>query len=102
MTQRLSDIKSVSVVVPLYNEEENVSALYGAIKPVLAGLGVDYEMVFVDDGSTDGTLGILEDLEAKDNRVVVLGMRRNFGQTAGLAAGFDHAAGDVIVTMDGG
>lgn len=94
----------ISVVIPLYNEEENIKSLYGALKPVLEGLereGKRCEVLFVDDGSTDGTLGALEELQSADPEVRVLSFRRNFGQTAAFAAGFDHAEGDVIVTMDG-
>ncbi|MDA8169611.1 MAG: glycosyltransferase family 2 protein [Nitrospiraceae bacterium] len=92
--------KNLSIVVPLYNEEENVKPLYAALKPVLDGMGVDYEIVFVDDGSSDGTLHTLAGLSADPN-VVVIEFRRNFGQTAAFAAGFDHARGEVIITMDG-
>jgi glycosyltransferase involved in cell wall biosynthesis len=94
-------MKELSIVIPLYNEEENIRPLYVSLKPVLDGTGKDYEVLFVDDGSTDGTLGELERIAAGDPRVVVLSFRRNFGQTAAFAAGFDHATGDVIVTMDG-
>ncbi len=61
----------------------------------------EYEILFVDDGSTDRTLSILEEIQSKDNRVIVLSLRRNFGQTAAFAAGFDFARGDIVVTMDG-
>lgn len=91
----------VSVVVPLYNEEENVQELYAKLKQALAADVPDHEIVFVDDGSTDGTLGLAEQLQKQDPRLVVLSFRRNFGQTAAFAAGFDYAQGDVIVTMDG-
>jgi len=63
--------------------------------------GTDYEVLFIDDGSTDSTLTLLQDIQAQDNRVVVLSLRRNFGQTAAFAAGFDYSRGDIIVTMDG-
>jgi glycosyltransferase involved in cell wall biosynthesis len=92
---------TISIVVPLYNEEENVRELHGRLKEVLDGLGSEYELIFVDDGSTDGTLPLLEEMQSGDGRVVVLSLRRNFGQTAAFAAGFDYARGDVIVTMDG-
>jgi len=91
----------VSVVVPLYNEEENVGELYERLKSALDAASCDYEIVFVDDGSTDGTLGLMEHIQQSDPRVVALSFRRNFGQTAAFAAGFDHASGDVIITMDG-
>jgi glycosyltransferase involved in cell wall biosynthesis len=92
---------TLSVVIPLYNEEENVQMLIEKLKGALDPLNKEYEIIFVDDGSTDRTLSILEDIQAKDKNVVVLSLRRNFGQTAAFAAGFDFARGDVIVTIDG-
>ena len=91
---------AVSVVVPLYNEEENVEILHESLSATMKAIG-DYELVYVDDGSTDGTLRLLEQIQVKDENVVVLSLRRNFGQTAAFAAGFDFARGDVVVTMDG-
>ncbi len=91
----------VSIVVPLYNEEENIRLLYSSLKGVMDALQEDYEIIFVDDGSTDDTADILDEIEQNDRKVNVLHFRRNFGQTAAFAAGFDHARGDVIVTMDG-
>ena len=92
---------TVSVVVPLYNEEENVEELHSRLKTVLDSLGMEYEMIFVDDGSTDGTLAMLEKLHSMDVNLVALSLRRNFGQTAAFAAGFDYARGDIVITMDG-
>jgi glycosyltransferase involved in cell wall biosynthesis len=92
---------TLSIVIPIYNEEENIQILHDKLKDVLDPLEKEYEILFVDDGSTDRTLSILEEIQAKDNRTVVLSLRRNFGQTAAFAAGFDFARGDVIVTMDG-
>ncbi len=92
---------TISIVVPLYNEEENVQELHGRLKEVLDAVGEDYEMILVDDGSSDGTLGLLQQLQEMDPQVVVLSLRRNFGQTAAFAAGFDYARGEVIVTLDG-
>lgn len=91
----------LSVVIPLYNEEENVRELYSKLSDVLSKLGKSYEIIFVDDGSQDGTLRILEEIQKFDPKVVVLSFRRNFGQTAAFAAGFDFARGDVVITMDG-
>ena len=91
---------AVSVVIPLYNEEENVEILNERLGATMKNIG-DYEIVYVDDGSTDGTLRLLEQIQAQDENVIVLSLRRNFGQTAAFAAGFDFARGDVIVTMDG-
>ena len=92
---------TLSIVVPLYNEEENIHILYEKLKETLDPLGKEYEILFVDDGSTDRTLPLLEEIQSKDNRVIVLSLRRNFGQTAAFAAGFDFARGDIIVTIDG-
>jgi glycosyltransferase involved in cell wall biosynthesis len=92
---------TLSVIIPLYNEEENVPLLYETLKEFLESLDKEYEILFVDDGSTDKTLSILEEIQSKDNRIVVLSLRRNFGQTAAFAAGFDFARGDIVVTMDG-
>jgi glycosyltransferase involved in cell wall biosynthesis len=92
---------TISIVVPLYNEEENVRDLHARLKEVLDTLDNEYELIFIDDGSTDRTLALLQEIQSGDDRVVVLSLRRNFGQTAAFAAGFDYARGDVIVTMDG-
>jgi len=91
----------VSVVVPLHNEEENVVDLYHALKSAMDGDGKDYELLFIDDGSTDRTLTLLEPFEKEDRKVRILRFRRNFGKAAAWAAGFDHAKGDIIVTIDG-
>lgn len=91
---------SISVVIPVYNEEENIPVLHEKLSSVLDRLGYEYEIIYVDDGSSDRTLEILESLQKKDRHVVVLSLRRNFGQTAAFAAGFDFARGDVIITMD--
>jgi len=92
---------TVSVVIPLFNEEDNVRTLHEKLTAALCALGSDYEVIYVDDGSTDGTLSLLEDIQGRDPAVVVLSLRRNFGQTAAFAAGFDFARGDVVITMDG-
>ena len=91
----------VSVVVPLYNEASNVAPLHEELTAVLRGLGRPYELILVDDGSTDGTFEALAALHGRDPRVVVIRFRRNFGQTAAFAAGFDRARGRIIVTLDG-
>lgn len=92
---------TLSIVIPLYNEEENISLLHQKLKEILDTLNMEYEILFIDDGSNDRTLSILEEIQKKDKHVLVLSMRRNFGQTAAFAAGFDFARGDIIVTMDG-
>jgi len=92
--------ESVSIVIPVYEEEESLPHLYKSIKDVMDKLKRKYEIVFVDDGSRDGTLKVLESYQKKDPTVVVVSFRRNFGQTAAMAAGFEYAQGDIIVTMD--
>jgi glycosyltransferase involved in cell wall biosynthesis len=89
----------LSVVVPLLDEEDNLPSLYEQIKRAVEGR-YDYEIIFVDDGSTDGSFRILKDLHASDPRVRIIRFRRNFGQTAALSAGFAHARGEVVVAMD--
>ena len=91
----------ISVVVPIYNEEENIRALHDAITAALAGSGLAYELILVDDGSSDGSFPLLKTIAGSDPRVKVIRFRRNFGQTAAMAAGFDAAAGRVVVPMDG-
>ncbi len=90
----------ISVVVPVYNEEANLSALYGRLVEELDALKLDWEVVFTDDGSTDGSVATLEELARKDDRIKVVVFRRNFGQTAAMEAGFRAALGDVVVPMD--
>ncbi len=92
---------TISIVIPLYNEEENVRELHGRLKPVMESIGDHYEIIFIDDGSTDNTLSLLQEIQAADDTVIILSLRRNFGQTAAFAAGFDYSRGDIIVTMDG-
>ena len=90
-----------SIVVPLHNEQENVTDLYDRLKAVMEVNGGSFEIVLVDDGSTDRTFHLLREIAAVDSRVTVVKLRRNFGQTSALAAGFDHARGDYIIAMDG-
>ena len=97
----MEEIKKVSVVIPVFNERENVPILYRKLKEVLQSLSVDYEIIFVDDGSTDGTTEVLEEIGKSDQKVKVIEFSRNFGQTPAMVAGIDHSSGDVIVTMDG-
>ena len=91
----------LSIVIPIYNEEENIPLLYGEIKEALSHFDRQYEIIFVDDGSTDRSVKLLEGLQQKDEQVVVVAFRKNFGQTAAMSAGFDYAQGDICVTMDG-
>src|SRR3954463_10373808 len=90
-----------SIVVPFRNEQESVTALYDRLKAVMECTGETFELVFVDDGSSDHTFKLLRDIQAVDSRVAVVKLRRNFGQTSALAAGFDHAKGEYIIAMDG-
>ena len=91
----------ISVVVPLYNEVDNLDDLHREMTAALEPTGRPFELVLVDDGSTDGTRDRLVSLEEEDPRVKVVLLRRNFGQTAAFSAGFDRAEGDVVVTSDG-
>lgn len=90
----------ISILLPVYNEEENLPRLYDQLDAVASRERLDVEMIFVDDGSTDRSWEELEKLAAKDDRVRCVRFRRNFGQTAGLAAAIDHATGDVMIPMD--
>ncbi len=88
----------ISLVIPVYNEAESLPALFPAIDSALAG--IDLEVIIVDDGSTDGSLAVLAARAAADPRLKVIALRRNFGQTAAINAGVQHASGEVIVLMD--
>ncbi len=90
----------ISIVSPVFNEEENLEELYNELILSLNNIGRSFEIVFVDDGSTDSTIEKLKSLREKDRRVKIVRFRRNFGQTAALSAGFDYAEGEIIITMD--
>ncbi len=90
----------LSIVVPVYNEEENIPYLYEQLTAVLDPLGLEYEIICADDGCTDRSFELLRDLAERDHRVKVIRFRRNYGQTAGFSAGFDHAKGDIVITID--
>jgi glycosyltransferase involved in cell wall biosynthesis len=90
-----------SVVVPFFNEQENIPPLYMKLTEVMDSVGESYELVFVDDGSKDNTFKVLSEIFEHDRRVNVVRLRRNFGQTPALKAGFDYARGDVVISMDG-
>jgi glycosyltransferase involved in cell wall biosynthesis len=90
----------VSVIIPIYNEEENVEPLYSALTATMDAQDYEYELVFVDDGSTDRTFQLIEPIAQKDPKVILFSFRRNFGKAAAWAAGFDHARGDIVVTID--
>ncbi len=91
----------ISIVVPVYNEQDNVEAVYSAISSALRAMGGSYEIVMVDDGSSDRSYSVLAGLAAEDSALKVIRFRRNFGQTAAMSAGFDYAKGDIIIPMDG-
>src|SRR5882672_2476144 len=90
----------LSVVIPVFNEEPNLRALQGALAPVLQGFGKPYEVIYVDDGSTDKSLDILRELQVKDPHLVVVEFSRNFGQHSAIFAGFDQSRGEIVVTLD--
>lgn len=90
----------ISVVIPLYNEEESIPALRQQLTQALQQCGYTYEMVIVDDGSKDRSFALLQAWAAADEHLTVVRFRRNFGQTAAFSAGFDHARGEVVITMD--
>jgi glycosyltransferase involved in cell wall biosynthesis len=90
-----------SIVVPFHNEDDSVTELYDRLKVVMESSGEAFELVFVDDGSHDRTFDLLNQIAHVDSRVTVIKLRRNFGQTSALAAGFDHARGEYVIAMDG-
>jgi glycosyltransferase involved in cell wall biosynthesis len=91
----------LSIAVPLFNEEQNAPLLYRRIVEAIEPMGVEFEILFVDDGSTDRTFAIAAELAARDPRLRVVKFRRNYGQTPAMAAGIDNSRGRIIVTMDG-
>ena len=90
----------LSVVIPAFNEEDNILPLYTALKGVLGGMQYPYELIFIDDGSTDKTYPALKKIHESDSQVKIIKFRKNFGQSAALRAGFDHAKGRIIITLD--
>src|SRR5260370_10093474 len=89
-----------SIVIPLHNEQENVTDLYDRLKAVMETNGESFEIVLVDDGSSDETFHLLRQIAGVDSRVTVVRLRRNFGQTSALAAGFGHAPGEFLIAID--
>jgi glycosyltransferase involved in cell wall biosynthesis len=94
-------IMDLSIVIPVYNEAQNITPLFDNIKTALNEGSYSYEVIFINDGSSDGTFDILTDLENKDNSLKIFHFKRNCGQTAALQKGFNMAEGDLTVTMDG-
>lgn len=90
----------LSVVVPVYNEEENLSAIYNRLSIVLKKLGVSYEAIFVDDGSLDNSFELLEELRQKDGRIKILKFSRNFGHQVAITAGMNYSSGEAVITID--
>ncbi len=95
-----SIIMKISIIIPVLNEEKNIEVLYMEIQEVSKLSSHKFEIVFVDDGSTDGSLPLLESIQSKNPQVIVIALRKNFGQTAALSAGFDMASGEIIIAMD--
>ncbi len=89
--------ETLSILVPVYNEEGNLSLLFDKLMTALKKTERPYEVIFVDDGSSDGTLELLLDLKAKNPNVKIISLSRNFGQTAALSAGIDSSKGDIII-----
>jgi glycosyltransferase involved in cell wall biosynthesis len=92
--------KKISIVVPLYNEEESLKPLYNEIKKVSKSISSDYELVFADDGSTDKSLSVIKEIARLDNKVRYFSFRKNYGKSAALQVAFKHVTGDAIITMD--
>ena len=90
----------ISIVIPLYNEEESIPRLYEELTKAIANYGQPAEVIIIDDGSRDRSFALLSEIAARDPRFTIIRFRRNFGQTAGFAAGFAQARGDVVITMD--
>lgn len=90
----------ISIVIPLYNEQDSLDELYKQIVSVLKNLDFDYEIIFIDDGSIDNSVSVIENLHSKDQQVKLIQFRKNYGKSAGLSAGFGAATGDIIVTID--
>jgi glycosyltransferase involved in cell wall biosynthesis len=91
---------TLSIVAPAYNEERNIPAFIAAIVPVLEGIGETFEIIFVNDGSRDGTLGMLAAASSQDPRIKVVGLARNFGKDIALSAGLAHATGKAVIPID--
>ncbi len=98
--RKRQDKQLISIVIPLYNEVESLPELYDQIKEVVKTNRYNYEIIFVDDGSTDGSLDVLKKIRQNDKNVKIISFRRNYGKSAALAIGFEYAKGDVVITMD--
>jgi glycosyltransferase involved in cell wall biosynthesis len=96
-----STTTDLSIIIPVFNERESLQTLWTTVAQSCDRLNLSYEIIFVDDGSLDGSVDVLQQLKRSDRRVRIIRFRRNFGQTSAMAAGFEHARGRVLVTMDG-
>ena len=99
-TSEVKESVYLSIVIPVYNERENISYLYENLNKVLPTLGRKYEVILIDDGSTDGTFNELVKIHEQNNNYKILKFRKNFGQTPAMSAGFDYANGEIIITLD--
>lgn len=90
----------ITIVIPVYNEEKNIAILYSKVNSVMKSLKKTYEMIFIDDGSTDNSFKVLENLHRNYKNIKVIKFRKNFGQTAALNVGFKHVKGPIVITMD--
>ena len=93
--------KYLSVFIPIFNEEDNISRLYSELKLVLKDAGFSYEIIFIDDSSVDSGYEIIKDIAKSDSNVKVIHFKRNYGQTAAMQAGFEYSSGKIIISMDG-
>ncbi|MEZ6087498.1 MAG: glycosyltransferase family 2 protein [Pirellulaceae bacterium] len=93
--------KDLSIIIPIFNEADSIGPLHDQISDALSGLSLDAEIIYVNDGSTDGSERVLDHVAAEDSRVTVIHFRRNYGQTAAMQAGMEQACGSVLVTLDG-
>lgn len=93
-------VPAISIVIPVFNEQENLQILHQRLTHVMEEAGPDYEIVFVDDGSRDGSLKLLKEMAVKDERIVVIELARNFGHQVAISAGIDHARGRGVIIMD--
>ncbi|MBL7196791.1 MAG: glycosyltransferase family 2 protein [Candidatus Omnitrophica bacterium] len=90
-----------SIIIPIYNEEESLGLLYSSLRKTMDGLGGDYEIIFVNDGSMDKSLEILKNISLQSNKVIIIDLAKNYGQSTAMQAGFDFTSGEIIITLDG-
>jgi len=95
------NLEKISIIIPIYNEEGSIEKLYNKIKKEMTVVPNDYEIIYIDDGSTDNSFTILEKLNSIDSKVKIIKFRQNFGQTPAFSAGIEYSSGEIIITMDG-